>query len=271
MAGEPEGREVGSTRLGWNVGFYDAAMGMTPLRPAWVGPSLLTTVALATPLACTSGPSGLTVGAASSLSDLLPAMASAAGVGDVSWSFAGSQTLVAQVQAGAPLDLVITADAASMQRLVSEGLVGTPVELGEGSLAVLIAPQASDRGIRSIDALTRGDLDVVLAAPEVPLGRYSHDALEAAGVAVQPRVTVTSAAGVTIQLRLGEADVGIGYASDLGVHRTGGFDGFEIDHPVEYLAAVVVDGRRAEAERLLAELLNDAADSVLEAGGISPS
>src|SRR5258706_9972007 len=42
---------------------------------------------------------------------------------EVTYNFAGSGTLVTQIQQGAPADVVATADSASMQKLVDAGLV----------------------------------------------------------------------------------------------------------------------------------------------------
>src|SRR5450756_751733 len=71
----------------------------------------------------------LTVFAAASLTEALSdekARLSTAYPGlSVTYSFAGSQQLVAQIQAGAPADVVATADESNMQKLMTAKLVET--------------------------------------------------------------------------------------------------------------------------------------------------
>src|SRR4051794_10195949 len=73
----------------------------------------------------------ITVFAAASLTeaftDLQGVLRSSAPGLTLTYSFAGSGALVAQVQQGAPADVVATADNATMQRLVDAGLVEGPV------------------------------------------------------------------------------------------------------------------------------------------------
>jgi len=118
-------------------------------------------------------------------------------------SVAGSQVLAAQVRQGAPAEVLATADVESI-----EGLVPYRV-LARNQLAV-VGP-----AVRSLSDLARPGLRVVLAAPEVPAGRASRAALGAAGVVVHPVSLEDSVAGVVTKVRLGEADGGIAYVTDL--------------------------------------------------------
>ena len=95
---------------------------------------------------------------------------------------AGSSTLLAQLAAGADADVLITADAATMDRAAAEGLVqGAPVVIAANAL--VLATAAGNPGhVTGLGDLARGDLLVGLCAVEVPCGALAQRALEGAGV-----------------------------------------------------------------------------------------
>src|SRR5205085_10391239 len=83
------------------------------------------------------------------------------------YSYAGSQQLVAQIQAGAPADVVATADEATMQRLVAAGLVEAPVVFARNRLTIAVRP-GNPKRITGLADLGRPDVNLVLADPSVP-------------------------------------------------------------------------------------------------------
>ena len=172
--------------------------------------------------ACSSPASGgqpapLTVFAAASLSDVFPAVGRAyegAHPGTrVVFSFAGSQTLVAQVQQGAPADVLVTADTATAEQVAGE-LTAPPVVLARNRLAIVTEP-GNPLHLTALADLARPDVRVVLPGPTVPIGKAARTALQRAGVTVQPRSEEPDVKAVVQRVRLGEADAGIAYATDL--------------------------------------------------------
>jgi molybdate transport system substrate-binding protein len=156
----------------------------------------------------------LLVFAASSLTKAFPAEGRAfeaehPGV-HVTFSFAGSQALVAQIRQGAPADVLATADLTTMSR---SGLADSRV-FARNSLAILTRSGNPDHINRLAD-LSRNGLRVVLAGPTVPVGKAARKALAAAGVTVRPVSLEQDVAGVVRKVALGEADAGIGYVTDL--------------------------------------------------------
>ena len=93
-----------------------------------------------------------------------------------SLSTAGTPRLVSQLQAGAPADLVLTADTRWMQVLSEQGLVAEPVHLLSNSL-VLVVPVDSP-----VTALSELQGPIALAGEQVPAGRYAEQALRAEGL-----------------------------------------------------------------------------------------
>jgi molybdate transport system substrate-binding protein len=158
--------------------------------------------------ACTGGGPGVTVLAAASLTEAFE------DVGGATFSFAGSQQLVAQVEAGAPVDVVAVADPDAMDRLVRAGLVGPPAVFAYNRLAIAVEPGNPAR-IAGLADLARPGLKVVLADPAVPAGRYTRQALDRAGVVVRPVSLELDVKAVARKVVDGEADAGIVYATDV--------------------------------------------------------
>ncbi len=129
------------------------------------------------------------------------------------FNFAGSASLVAQVNEGAPADVLVPADLQSAERL-DAGIVGTSEVLTTNTLTIIVE-RGNPQSIDSLDDLARPGLAVVLAAPDVPIGKYAQEALDKAGVVVSPSSLEASAKAVVTKVVLGEADAGIVYTTDV--------------------------------------------------------
>jgi molybdate transport system substrate-binding protein len=193
---------------------------------------------------------------------------------DATFSFAGSQQLVAQITAGAPADVVATADQESMARLVAAGLVEPPVDFARNSLRIAVRP-GNPKAVRGLGDLARSDLKVVLADPAVPAGRYARQALDKAGVIVKPVSLDLDVKSVLSKVTLGEADAGIVYATDVAAAGSGvGSVDIPSEHNVAatYPVAVVKGTKHPEAARaFVAQLLNGRGrDALLARGFLAP-
>ena len=133
----------------------------------------------------------------------------------IDFNFAGSPTLVAQIQQGATGDVFASADLPNMQKLVDAGLVeGAPTVFARNKLAIVVAP-GNPKRITGLADLGRQGLVVVLCGPTVPCGRYGAQALANAGVKVAPASLETDVKSVVSKVALGEADAGIVYVTDI--------------------------------------------------------
>ena len=130
----------------------------------------------------------------------------------VTFNFAGSSDLVAQLQQGAPADALATADSTNMDKVA--GQTGAPTDFAGNKLMIAVEP-GNPKHITGLADLAAKDLKVVLAAPEVPAGRYAQEALAKAGVTVTPVSLEVSVKGVVTKVSLGEADAGIVYVTDV--------------------------------------------------------
>lgn len=188
----------------------------------------LLTVALVAPLAaCGSdddngGDSGsekknvqLTVLAAASLQDVFETAGKAYEKDNpgtkVKFSFAGSQELAAQVNQGSPADVLVTADTKTMDDL--EGETGKPSIIAKNRLVIAVG-EGNPEKVGGLKDLADTKLKVVLAAPEVPVGRYSREVLDKQKVEVKPVSQEANVRAVLSKVELGEADAGIVYATD---------------------------------------------------------
>ncbi len=155
--------------------------------------------------------------AASSLTDGFGAMAEAFEAAHpglrVTFSFAASSALAQQVAAGAPADVVATADEVTMRTLTDNGEAIDPRTVARNRLTILVG-RGNPRRITGLADLARPNTVVVLCAPEVPCGRLTRAALHAAGVNVEPESHEENVRAVAAKVVLGEADAGIVYATD---------------------------------------------------------
>jgi molybdate transport system substrate-binding protein len=131
------------------------------------------------------------------------------------FNFLSSSDLATQLEQGAEADVYASADVANMAKVVDAGVVdGAPKIFVRNELQILVAPH-NPLGIESLEDLADPDLVVALCVVECPAGRYAREALDKAGVTVQPDSLEPDVKAVAMRVELGEADAGIVYASDV--------------------------------------------------------
>lgn len=134
---------------------------------------------------------------------------------EVALDLAGSQQLVARILEGAPADVFASASPEHLDAVArAVGLAGEPVTFAENVLEIAVEPGNPAR-VEGLADLARDDLVVVLAAPEVPAGRYAAQALDRAGVDVQPASLELDVRAALGKVAIGEADAAVVYRSDV--------------------------------------------------------
>ena len=133
----------------------------------------------------------------------------------VTFSFAGSSDLVAQIQQGAPADVFASADSKNMDKVTAESLTAsTPVGFASNTLEIAV-PRGNPAGIASFADLARSGVKVVLCAPAVPCGSAAARVEQAAGVDIDPVSEEQSVTDVLGKVTAGEADAGLVYVTDV--------------------------------------------------------
>lgn len=172
-----------------------------------------------TPAASASGLTGeLTIFAAASLTASFTELAEnfendnpGVTVGPI--SFDGSSTLATQIIEGAPADVFASADEANMGK-ASEVLAGSPIVFASNVLQIAVQP-GNPKHIERLSDLARFGVKTVLCAPEVPCGTASHKLLDFDGVEFAPASEEQNVNAVLTKVRLGEADAGLVYQTDV--------------------------------------------------------
>jgi len=189
----------------------------------------------------------------------------------VTLNFAGSQALATQIQQGAPADVFASADTTNMDKV--KDLVGTPRNFASNLLQIVVE-KGNPKGVKGLEDLDNPDLKVVLAAPDVPVGKYSQQALAKANVTVKPVSQEQDVKAVVSKVSLGEADAGIVYTTDV----TAGGDKVEgVDIPEDQnvdatypIATVKASKAQDQAQAFMDYVLSDQGQQVLKSYGFGP-
>ncbi len=171
----------------------------------------------------------LTVYAAASLTDVFTEIGTTFEAGHsgaiVVFNFGGSQNLRTQIEQGAPADVFASANLNEMDALITKGFVtGEAPKIFLTNRLVVILPADNPAGITALEDLSRPGLKLVLAAQEVPAGRYARQVLENLnsmfGADYKDRVIANVVSNednirqAVTKVQLGEADGSIVYVSD---------------------------------------------------------
>ena len=187
--------------------------------------SLAPSGAHADPIAEVSNLKGdLTISAASSLTDVFTELAKQFRKDNkgakVRLNFGSSSTLVAQIQSGAPSDVLASADLTSIEKLVASGnVVVTPKVFARNTMAIAVKP-GNPKSVRSVADLASLSF-IALCGKTVPCGVYASRVLTRAGVVIA-ELKVTRGIDVKATLSAvanGDADAAIVYKTDVSAAK----------------------------------------------------
>jgi molybdate transport system substrate-binding protein len=244
--------------------------------------SLLAVALAATALAVGCGSSGgrptLVVFAAASLKQAFTQYGHQFRGAVARFSFAGSDTLAAQIEQGVRPDVFAAANVVLPARLYAKGLVQRPATFAANRLVLAVPANSSITGLGGVE---RRAVSVAVGAPTVPVGNYTQAvlsrlvpaqrrALEANIVDREPDVS-----GIVGKLTQAAVDAGFLYATDVAATH-GALRAIllpaQLQPQVAYAAAVVNGTQQtAQAQTFVAGLLSGTGARDLRTAGFLPA
>jgi molybdate transport system substrate-binding protein len=246
-------------------------------RRALVSVPVAALVALAV-AACggSSGTPELKVSAAASLKKAFTQYGQS--FGHVTFSFAGSDQLAAQIRAGARPGVFASANTKLPASLFASGLVDKPVPFATNRL-VLAVPTNSSK-VTSLADLTKPGVTIAIGDSTVPVGVYTATVLgriapsEARAIKHNIRSQEPSVDGIVGKLTTGAVDAGFLYITDV---KAAGGSVKAIPLPASLQptvvyggAAVKGSGQESRARQFISGLLGGSGRAALAAAGFGP-
>ena len=231
---------------------------------------------VAMPWMCSAGAADLIVSAASSLTnaftDIGKDYEKANPNQKVNFNFASSGALLQQIFRGAPVDVFASADQETMDRANKQNLIvrTSRHDIVRNTL-VVIAPKGAKSAPKALaDLKDAGIARLAISNPEsVPVGRYTKEALEAAGLwdAVKGKSLNTQNVRQSLDyVARGEADAGFVYVTDATIMSDQVEVLFEVPTktPILYpIAAVKGNGNENFAVKFIDYVRSDAGQRIL--------
>jgi molybdate transport system substrate-binding protein len=196
----------------------------------------------------------------------------------VNFSFAGSPTLRAQIQQGAPADVFASADVDNMEPLTTGRLTGQSQIFAKNVMIVVVSKSSH---IKSLSDLAGKGIRIVLAGAKVPAGHYADEILAKMTPTIAPNFSAkvldnvvsreSNVKSVLTKVALGEADAGVVFATDAAAAK-GKVNTIAI--PLQYnviatypIAAVTASTHPSDAARFIAFVTGPTGKSYLKGHG----
>jgi molybdate transport system substrate-binding protein len=191
----------------------------------------------------------------------------------VSLSFGASGTVVEQVLAKAPVDVVATDETTSLKQLTSKKLIGQSTAIARNRLEILV-PANNPAKIRSLSDLGKPGVKLDVCSAAVPCGRSAASVLASAKVAVKSLSYDDNMQAIVAKVSAGTADAGIVYGTDALAakpHASGVAIPAAHNEVATTPAAVVKDSKHtAAAEAFIAFVASPAGQRIMKSHGFMP-
>lgn len=152
---------------------------------------------------------------------------------EVVLSFGPSSQLVEQVLAGAPADVLATADTDTMGKAAADGALDGDPRVFARNTPALVVPAGNPGRVTGVADLERRELRIAVCEPHVPCGAVAERLLSLTGVDAAPDTLATDVKEAVALVTLGEVDAALVFRTD----ALAAGDAVEVV-PVEETAAV---------------------------------
>lgn len=193
---------------------------------------------------------------------------------EIDFNYAGSSTLVQNLEAGAPADIFASADEANMDNAEQSELIDAQTrELFASNSLVGIVPLDNPANVTSLEDATADGVNLVVCAPQVPCGALAESLAETAGITLDPVSEEQQVSDVLGKVRSGQADAGLVYATDaaLAPDEVHTFDLAGANDQLNHypIARTTNSDNTEAAEAFLEYVQSDAGQTILEENGFS--
>lgn len=184
------------------------------------------------------------------------------------YNFGASGELQKQIEAGAPIDLFVSAAQRQMDELAKKGLIvaGSRRVFARNVLTVIKPADSTIDVAKPADLADPRVSRIVIGNPKtVPVGQYAEESLRALGLwdKLQPKLVLAENVRQALDyVARGEVDAGIVYTTDAALRGRDVREAFrpaeDTYHPVTYPVAVVTEARQPALAGAFIDLLMSA-------------
>ncbi|HLL63727.1 MAG TPA: molybdate ABC transporter substrate-binding protein [Propionibacteriaceae bacterium] len=176
----------------------------------------------------------ITVFAAASLTEAFTQIGAdftAASGSPVTFNFGSSATLAAQINAGAPADVLAAASPATMKTVTDAGGAAAPVDFVANSLQIAV-PKGNPAKVTGLPDFADESRTIALCAPQVPCGAAAEKVFAAARITPRPDTLEQDVKAALAKVAADEVDAALVYRTDV-LAAAGKVEGIDFPESVQ--------------------------------------
>jgi molybdate transport system substrate-binding protein len=186
----------------------------------------------------------------------------------VTFSFAASSALAAQITSGAPADVFASASTKNMDQVAASA--AAPKVFAKNVMEIAVPPSNPGK-VTALNSLASPSVKTALCQPQVPCGATAAKVFTNAKITVKPVTLEPDVKAVLSKVQLGEVDAGVVYVTDVlaaGAKVKGVEIPADVNASTSYpIAALTKSANPKAASAFVDYVLSPTGESVLTAAG----